>query len=59
MVKKTGSHTEYYLNGRKKSELILKDGKQEGYVVNYYPNGKIQNRKDGCMKEGDRILELL
>ena len=41
MVKRDdGRHTEFYQNGRKKAEGILKGGKKHGYWMEWHPNGE-------------------
>jgi antitoxin component YwqK of YwqJK toxin-antitoxin module len=44
--RKTGSWTEYYCNGNKKSDIPFQNGRPDGYSVTFYENG---NKKE----EGD------
>jgi antitoxin component YwqK of YwqJK toxin-antitoxin module len=40
---KNNLKTEYYADGKIKSEETLKDGKPDGYYISYYENGKIKD----------------
>lgn len=41
----------YYLNGKKKSEINMTDGKEDGYYEGFYVNGQIE--AEGWIKNGD------
>lgn len=45
-----GPSVTYYLNGNKKSEINMTDGKQDGYYTSFYVDGK--NETNGWIKEG-------
>jgi len=49
-VPKNGLFIEYYINEKKKSERILRNGKKDGVSKGWWPNGKLKsewNYKDG------------
>jgi len=46
-----GPAVAYYVNGNKKLEVNMTNGKQDGYATSYYSNGKIES--EGWMQAGD------
>jgi len=49
-MKKNGIHTEFYENGKKRSEGNFKDGKLDGLWTSWYENG--QKRTENTYKNG-------
>ena len=56
-VKEDGLHTEWYENGKKKSEWTYKDGekdgKRDGLFTDWYENG--QKEKEGNLEGGKEV----
>ena len=49
-VKEDGLHTEWYENGQKKEEGIIKNGEKDGLWTEWYENG--QKEREATFKDG-------
>jgi len=52
-MSKTEKHIGHYPNGKKRVEVTLKDGKEDGLYTSWYENG--QKLYEGTYKNGERV----